>query len=271
MLADDLDAARYGWIRLAESGMVFVSEEGRGLPSEFVVEPLASLVDRREAADVLAAVRSTALPEGTQVLFDVENLAYFPSPGAAAAFLLRRRTRRAEVEALFARGLWLTRRERGIVVLSPDEGTALQASFRLRKHGFLLHFVRDVAGEPMRFPKEVPPFAKEVARQLADQLAETHPGPRHSVAKYLAYLGARRCSELAVLAQAMHAAPEADLASVHAQLVTAGWDAAELAAGEPPLDPRVSVYGPRTLGGIWFQLVGKWVGPRLAGWIERQP
>jgi hypothetical protein len=271
MPAEDLDTANFGWVKLPEAGMILVGNEGQGLPAEFGIEPLATLVDRREAADVLAAVRSTELPAGTQVLFDTENLAYFPSPGAAAVFLLRRRNRGADVDALFAHGLWLTRRERGIVVLGADAGAALQASFRLRKHGFLLHFVRDVAGEPMRFPREVPPFAKETARELADQLAETHPGPRRSVAKYLAYLGARRCRELAELAQALHAAPEAELASVHAQLVAAGWDAEGLAAGEPPFDPRISAYGPRTLGGVWFQLVGKWVGPRLAGWIERQP
>lgn len=269
--ADEVDAAQFVAVRLAEGGMAFVSGNGQGLPAAIATETLAALADRRERGDLLAAVRTANLPSSFQVLWDTENLAYFPSPGAAATWLLRRRGRGHELEPLYLRGLWVTRGERAVVVVAPDDGALLQGSFLLRQQRFLPQFVRDLAGEHLPFPKAIPPFDPPVAKELAKQLRETQPGPRRSVEKYVAYLGAHRCQELGNLAVLLHEQPELALAHVHEQLVAAGWDATALAAGEPPFDPRVSVHGPRTLGGVWFQLVGKWVGPRLAAWIERQP
>ncbi|MBL8725148.1 MAG: hypothetical protein JNK49_13950 [Planctomycetes bacterium] len=271
MPADAVDEARFVAVRLAEGGMAFVGGDGQGLPAEITTESLAALTDRRERGDLLAAVRAANLPATFAVLWDTENLAYFPSPGAAAAWLLRRRRRGHELEPLYLRGLWVTRGERAVVVVAPDEAAVLQGSFLLRQQRFLPQFVRDHAGDHLPFPKAIPPFDLELAKQLAKQLRETQPGPRRSVAKYVAYLGPHRCQELADLAVMLHQQPELPLMHVHEQLAAAGWDAAALAAGEPPFDPRVSVHGPRTLGGVWFQLVGKWVGPRLAAWIERQP
>ncbi len=269
--ADEIDAAEFVAVRLDAGGMAFVGGNGVGLPAEVATETLAALTDRRERGDLLAAVRAANLPATFRVLWDTENLAYFPSPGAAATWLLRRRRRGHELEPLYLRGLWVTRGERAVVVVAPDEGAVLQGSFLLRQSRFLPQFVRDQAGEQLPFPKAVPPFAPEVAKGLAAQLRETQPGPRRSVAKYVAYLGSHRCQELADLAVMLHEQPDLPLQHVHEQLATAGWDAAALASGEPPFDPRISVHGPRTLGGVWFQLVGKWVGPRLAAWIERQP
>ena len=135
----------------------------------------------------------------------------------------------------------------------------------------LAMLVRDLAGDrQMPFPKSTPPFDADLAAALADQLHESAPGPRRSIEKYVAYLGGYRCRELADLAVELAAHPEWPVADVHARLVSLGWNATGLAEAQPAIDPRVSVYGPRTIGGVWFQLLSKWVGPRLAGWIERQ-
>lgn len=269
--ADEHDAARWTAVRTTDAGLLFVADGGEGLDPSLPRQALHELADKRERSDLLATVLSAGLPAGCSVLWDLENLAYFPSPSAAEAWLLRRRTRHAEADRLLECGLWASRGERGVALVAADDGQMLQVSFLLRKKGFLPQFVRDLAGDrQMPFPKSTPPFDADLAAALADQLHETAPGPRRSIEKYVAYLGGYRCRELADLAVELAAHPEWPVADVHARLVALGWNAAGLAEAQPAIDPRVSVYGPRTIGGVWFQLLSKWVGPRLAGWIERQ-
>lgn len=269
--ADEHDRARWVAVRTADAGILFVADGGEGLDAGASAQPLFELADKRERSDLLAVVHGAGLPAGCSVLWDVENLAYFASPGAAEAFLLRRRDRHAEADRLLECGLWASRGERGVAVVAADEGQMLAVSFLLRKKGFLPQAVRELSGDrQMPFPKSTPPFDPGIARELADRLQESAPGPRRSIEKYVAYLGAFRCRELAEVAVELAAHPEWPVADVHARLVAVGWNAAGLAESQPPIDPRVSVYGPRTVGGVWFQLLSKWIGPRLAGWIERQ-
>lgn len=269
--ADDFDQARWTAVRLADAGILLVADEGCGLPADIAVTSLADLADRRERSDLLAVLRSAGLPGHCKLLWDAENFAYFASPGAAEAWLLRRRDRNHELEPLRAHGLWASRGDRGVVILAADEGGMLQVSFLLRKKGILPQFVRDLAPDrQLPFPKTTPPFDPAIAAELADRLQEVEPGPRRSIEKYVAYLGAHRCRQFAGLAIELHGNPTLPLDEVWQRMAAQGWDAAALASAEPVIDPRVSLYGPRTLGGVWFHLMSRWIGPRLAGWVEKQ-
>jgi hypothetical protein len=273
--ADAFDEARWVALRTTDAGMLLVSDDARGLPAELPRQTLAELTDKRERHDLLQALHGAGLPATCPILWDAENLGYFVSAGHAMAWRARRRPGRDSTEALQQFGLWLAaddRGERGVVLAPSDEGAMLQASFLLRKKSLPSQFLRERLGDGLiPFPRAVPNYDRAAAKALADQLAETEPGPRTSVAKYVAYLGPHRCRAFAEVAAELHGAPDRPLSEVHAQMGALGYDLVALTTPQPPVDPRVSVHGPRTLGGVWFQLMSRWVGSRLAGWIERQP
>jgi hypothetical protein len=269
--ADAFDEAHWVAVR-TDAGMLLVSDDGRGLPDDVGRQPLFDLADKREKHSLLQTLHTAGLPPTCPILWDAENLAYFVSAGHAMAWLARRQPGRASTEALQQFGLWLAAGDRGVVLAPADEGAMLQASFLLRKHAVQSTFMRERLGDGLiPFPKLVPTFDRAAAKELADRLQEDQPGPRTSVAKYVAYVGLHRCRTFADLAVELHGQPTAELAQVYERMAAHGFDVAALAAQTPPVDPRVSVHGPRSLGGVWFQLMSRWVGSRLAGWIERQP
>ena len=267
---DAVDSAR--WVAIpTDTGMVLAGHEGEGLPPAIERTTLAQLTDKREKGDLLTVLRSIDLG-ASQVLFDRENLAYLPSPPAAEAWLLRRPGRHADARTLRRFGLWITRGERGVAIFAPSEDALLVASIRLRLKGLQPKRYDELySRHQLPAPRALPPFDDAIADEMAAMLQETAPGPRRSLANYLAYLGAHRCLVFARLAVELAANPEWDLAQVQGKLAEVGLAEADAAdQRDPAEDPRVGSNGPRSVGGICFRLLSRWVGRRLAGWIEYQ-
>lgn len=265
--ADAFDAARWVAIATGDAGILLVGNDGAGLPTEIEAMRLDQLADRRERGDLLATLRGIDLG-ASSVLFDAENLAWFPSPPAAEAWLLRRSRRRADAAVLRRCGIWVTRGERGVVVFAPNEDAMLVASIRLRQRGLMPKLFGELyAKNQLPLPRSMPPFDLPIAKEIAAMLQETNPGARNSLCNYLAYLGPHRCLSFARLAVELAAHPEWELTTVHEQLAAVGLGGA---GDEDTSDPRIGSNGPRSVGGVCFRLLSRWVGRRLAGWIEYQ-
>lgn len=267
---DALDAERWAAVT-TEAGILLVGNDGQGLPPEVERRSLAQLTDKREKGELLTKLRAIDLGK-SEVLFDVENLAWFPSPGAAEGWLLRRRNRRDDALALRRFGLWVGNGgDRGVAVFSPNEDAMLVASMRLRMKGVIARRIEDFyARHQLPMPRALPPFDPAAAAELAAMLQETTPGPRRSLANYLAYLGPVRCFAFARLAVELAAHPEWEMAHVQGLLTEIGLVATDDGETVAIEDPRVGSNGPRSVGGICFRLLARWVGRRLAGWIEHQ-